>query len=115
MNQDDQLPPHPPPIKPQNFDADLSHLPPLSPRSEGLNGYGEISDLSSDAMERSSLAEFFEALKPRSTWSILQITIAVLILSFVSSVLFTSAILAGFIEIHPAAIKSFLRTLVGKS
>jgi len=116
MNQDEQLPPNPPPIKPQDFDSDLGSLPPLSPRSEATHaGYGEISDLTSDAMERSALAEFFEALKPKATWSILRVTTVVFVFSFVSSVLFTSAILLGIIEIHPAAIKGFLRTLVGKN
>jgi hypothetical protein len=35
--------------------------------------------------------------------------------SFVLSVLFTAAILAGKIEIQPSAIKAFVRSILGKN
>lgn len=116
MSQDDQLPPRPTLIKPKEFDTAADGLPPLSPRStihEG--GYADVSDLQSDNMDRSSLSKFFDSLKPDQTWTPLKLITVIFIFSFLFSILFTSAILAGFIEIHPGAIKGFLKALIGKS
>jgi len=121
MNQDDQLPPNPPKIRPKDFDTDLSTLPPLTAQAEGgeVNPYSATSDyrgsLNSDPMEQGSLSKFFERFAPASGWTPQLVITAIFIGSFILSVLFTSAILAGIIEIHPAAIKGFFKSILGKS
>lgn len=116
MSQDDQLPPRPTMLKPKEFDSDGNGLPPLSPKSlSHEEGLADVSDLQSDAMDRLSLSKFFESLKPDQSWTPLKLIAVIFVSSFLFSVLFTSAILAGFIEINPGAIKSFLKALVGKS
>jgi hypothetical protein len=47
-------------------------------------------------------------------WTTGRVVMIIFIGSFILGVLFTSAVLAGLIEIHPSAIKSFLKSLVGK-
>lgn len=116
MNQDDQLPPEPTHIKPRVLKADEQGLPPLSPRSlVDVSARSDLEDLQSDQMGRSSLSRFFDRLRPSASWTPLKLILVLFICSFIFSILFTSAILAGFIEIHPGAIKSFLKALVGKS
>ena len=116
MTQDDQLPPRPNLIKPNEFGSDVDGLPALSPRSQAQGAApADISDLQSDAMDRLALSKFFDSLRPSHTWSPLKTIAVIFFCSFIFSVLFTSAVLAGFIEINPGVIKSFLKTLVGKS
>jgi hypothetical protein len=121
MNQDDQLPPSPTKIRPKDFDTDLSTLPPLTARAEGsdvmtLSSHSEYhGSLDSDPMEQSSLAKFFERIAPASGWTPQLVITAIFVGSFILSVLFTSAILAGIIEIHPAVIKGFFKSILGKS
>jgi hypothetical protein len=116
MSQDDQLPPRPTMLKPKGFDSTTEGLPPLSPHSTIHEGkHSDVSDLQSDDMDRSSLSKFFDSLKPDQTWAPLKLIAVIFIFSFLFSILFTSAILAGFIEIHPGAIKGFLKAFIGKT
>lgn len=116
MSQDDQLPPRPTMLKPKGFDSAGDGLPPLSPHSTIHDGsYSDVSDLQSDDMDRLSLSKFFDSLKPYQNWTPLKLIAVIFIFSFLFSILFTSAILAGFIEIHPGAIKGFLKALMGKT
>jgi hypothetical protein len=114
MSQDDRLPPHPTQIRPKEQDRDASSLPPISVATEFDNATGsEISSLQSDPMDRASLSRFFDHLRPASNWSTGKAILVIFLGSFLFSVLFTSAILAGIIEVHPAAIKSFLKSMFG--
>ncbi len=113
MSQDDSLPPHPTQIRPKDQDRDTSSLPPISLAPESENSTSEISSLQSDPMDRVSLSKFFDHLRPSSSWSTGRALLVIFIGSFLFSVLFTSAILAGIIEVHPAAIKSFFKSMFG--
>jgi hypothetical protein len=116
MSQDDQLPPRPTMLKPKGFDSVTEGLPPLSPHSTIHEGkYSDVSDLQSDDMDRLSLSKFFDSLKPDQAWTPLKLIAVIFIFSFLFSILFTSAILAGLIEIHPGAIKGFLKAFIGKT
>lgn len=115
MNQDDRLPPRPSANSQSEFALNANSLPPLSPRDDGdLSRHDAISDLQSDSMTGTSLSRLFERFKPSQTWTPLKLMGLIFVASFILSIMFTSAILAGLIEIHPSAIKNALKTLVGK-
>lgn len=114
MSQDDRLPPQPNQIKPRERERDPGLLPPISVATEFDDATGsEISSLQSDPMDRVSLSRFFDHLRPSSNWSTGKAILVIFLGSFLFSVLFTSAILAGIIEVHPAAIKSFFKSIFG--
>lgn len=115
MHPDDRLPPRPNVGNSNEFASNADSLPPLSPRDDLERGsYDDISDLRSDAMSGTSLSRFFDRFKPSQNLTPLKFIGLLFTLSFIFSVMFTSAILAGIIEIHPSAIKNILKTLVGK-
>ncbi len=114
MSQDDRLPPHPTQIRPKEQDRDASSLPPISVVTDFDSAPGsEMSSLQSDPMDRVSLSNFFDHLRPSSSWSTGKTILVIFLGSFLFSVLFTSAILAGIIEVHPAVIKSFFKSIFG--
>jgi len=116
MNQDEGLPPRPSLIKPKDYNPGTDTLPPLTARTEGVDFENSgHSSLESDAMDRGALSAFFDKLKYTNSWTTKKIIALIFIGSFIFSVLFTSSILAGIIEIHPASVKKFFKTLMGKS
>lgn len=115
MNQDDKLPPRPAANNQSEFASNANSLPPLSPRDEVDRSRNDgISDLQSDSMTGTSLSRLFDRFKPSETLTPLKLMGLIFVASFILSIMFTSAILAGLIEIHPSAIKNALKTLVGK-
>lgn len=99
MPQDTRLPPDPKSDLTIGLNHDASSLPPFD--SDMLE------------MERKLGPKFGRGFF-RNDWSNRQIILAIFVGSFLLGVLFTSAILAGLIEIHPAAIKGFFKSIFSK-
>ncbi len=97
MKTNDQLPPNPRQMNPREFSPIASTLPPL--------------DLTADAsrMSSSSHPEHHDG-----GWTPAMAIAIIFVGSFIIGVLFTSSILAGYIEIQPAVIKGFIKSLLGK-
>jgi hypothetical protein len=99
MQQDNQLPPDPQVSLAAGPRHDSSSLPPFD----------------SDMMEiEKKLGRKFNRGLFKGEWTTGQIIALIFIGSFIAGVLFTSSILAGVIEIHPSAIKAFIKSLLGK-
>lgn len=99
MQKDDRLPPDPQGNLTMDLHNDSSTLPPFD----------------SDMMEiEKSLSRKFGRGLFRGEWTTAQIITIIFIGSFIAGVLFTSSILAGVIEIHPSAVKAFIKSLLGK-
>lgn len=100
MHQDDQLPPNPQENQKRIYRPVESTLPPFD----------------TDMMElEEKQGRRFSRLFSLSGWSPTMAIGTIFIGSFLIGVFFTSAILSGLIEIHPAAIKGFFKTIFGKS
>ncbi len=99
MHQDTRLPPDPKGDLSMELRHDSTSLPPFD--SDMLE------------MEKKLGRKFGRGLF-RTQWTTPQLIAIIFIASFLMGVIFTSAILAGIIEIHPSAIKSFFKSLMGQ-
>lgn len=99
MQEDTRLPPDPKGDLTLGLSQDASSLPPFD------------SDMME--MERKLGPKFGRGLF-RFQWTNGQIILIIFVGSFLAGALFTSAILAGIIEIHPSAIKAFIKSILGK-
>ena len=99
INPSGKLPPHPKTPSRSPLDPDATTLPPLEIRS-GIRERDEYG-LSDSALLR-------------QPGMITLVVIAITIVGIVAGALFTMAILSGWIEIEPRAIKSALKALFGK-
>lgn len=99
MRQIDQLPPNP------SSQATSGSRPPAG---------STLPPLDSDMLELEEMSGRRRA-GPRLGWSPTMTVVAIFVGSFIAGVLFTSGILAGIIEIQPAVIKGFIKTILGKN
>lgn len=100
MQQDDQLPPNPQGHQTRSFRNDGSGLPPFE--SDMMELEGKL------GRRFAKKLSFFE-------WTPTMVIVAIFVGSFITGILFTSAILTGMIEIQPSVIKGFLKSILGKS
>ena len=99
MHQDTRLPPDPKGDVTMGLNHDSTSLPPFD----------------SDMLEmEKKLGRKFGRVFFQPHWTTKQVILIIFIGSFLLGALFTSAILAGIIEIHPSAIKSFFKSLLGR-